>query len=115
VQGSWNWPFDRKDMEVYGAKGYVDTVYLDKDHGNQLRLRLPGEPLEHTQTAPPLPAPQDSGLNYLVAVLTGKLQSQRDLTSLDTNVAVIRILDAARRSIKTGRVIHLSEEVRTAK
>ncbi len=22
IQASWNWPFGRKDMEVYGAKGY---------------------------------------------------------------------------------------------
>jgi len=115
VQGSWNWPFDRKDMEVYGAKGYVDTLYLDKDHGNQLRVRLPGEPLEHTQTATPLATPQDSSLNYLVAVLTNKLQPQHDLTSLDTNVAVVRILDAARRSAKTNRTIHLAEEVRHSK
>ena len=26
VQASWNWPFDRKDMEVYGQSGYVITV-----------------------------------------------------------------------------------------
>ncbi|MCX5634843.1 MAG: Gfo/Idh/MocA family oxidoreductase, partial [Planctomycetota bacterium] len=23
IQASWNWPFERKDMEVYGQKGYV--------------------------------------------------------------------------------------------
>src|SRR5215469_2889745 len=26
IQASWNWPFDRKDMEVYGTKGYVITL-----------------------------------------------------------------------------------------
>ena len=26
IQASWNWPFDRKDMEVYGATGSVMTV-----------------------------------------------------------------------------------------
>src|SRR2546425_1549001 len=26
VQASWNWPFSRKDMEVYGQKGYAITV-----------------------------------------------------------------------------------------
>src|SRR6202047_3421918 len=35
-QASWNWPFDRKDMEVYGETGYVITVKRDN-----LRLRLP--------------------------------------------------------------------------
>jgi hypothetical protein len=33
------------------------------------------------------------------------------MTSLDTNVTVVRILDAARRSAQTGRTIHLRDEV----
>lgn len=115
VQGSWNWPFDRKDMEVYGAKGYVNTVYLDSSHGDQMRIRLPGERLEHVETAPALASPQDNSLNYLYAVMRGDLKSQHDLTSLDTNVQVVRILDAARRAALTGRTIHLAEEVRNSK
>jgi predicted dehydrogenase len=103
IQGSWNWPFQRKDMEVYGAKGYVDTVAL-----NGLRIRLPGQAAEHTETAPPLAPPQDSPLHYLSAVLRGELQPKGDLNSLDTNVTVMRILDAARTSAKTGRTIHLN-------
>ena len=115
VQGSWNWPFDRKDMEVYGAKGYVNTVYLDSAHGDQMRVRLPGEKTEHLQTAPALASPQDNSLNYLYAVLRGDLKSQHDLTSLDTNVSVVRILDAARRAAATGSTIHLADEVAQAK
>ncbi len=102
IQGSWNWPFDRKDMEVYGATGYVDTVAL-----TGLRIRLPGEKAEHTETAPPLAAPEDTPLHYLSAVLRGEVQPQGDLSSLDTNVTVMRILDAARTSAKTGRTVHL--------
>ena len=102
IQGSWNWPFDRKDMEVYGATGYVDTVAL-----NGLRIRLPGEKVEHTEAAPALAPPQDSSLHYLAAVLRGEIKPQGDLNSLDTNVTVMRILDAARTSAKTGRTIHL--------
>ncbi len=110
IQGSWNWPFNLKDMQVYGAKGYVDTVYLDRDHGNTIRVRLPHDATDHTETAPPLPAPLDSSLDYLTAVLNGTLQPRNDLTSLDTNVTVVRILDAARRSAATGRTIHLADE-----
>src|SRR5262252_3461358 len=29
IQASWNWPFDRKDMEIYGQTGYVITVKRD--------------------------------------------------------------------------------------
>ena len=103
IQGSWNWPFDRKDMEVYGAKGYVDTVAKDG-----LRIRLPGEAAEHTATAPPLAAPEDTPLHLLLAVLQGQVQSSGDLSALDTNVTVMRILDAARTSAKTGRTVKLS-------
>jgi predicted dehydrogenase len=108
IQGSWNWPFSRKDMEVYGATGYVDTVYEDKAPGVKLRLRLPGEPSERIEDAPPLAPPQNDSLNYLAAVLHGTLQPQHDLTSLDTNITVVRILDAARRSAQTGRTIPLA-------
>jgi glucose-fructose oxidoreductase len=115
IQGSWNWPFDRKDMEVYGATGYVDTVYVDSRQTNQLRVRLPNEPAEHRDTATPLPAPQDNSLNYLVAVLNHQLDPKADLTALDTNVTVVRILDAARRAAQTGRAIHLAEETHPSK
>jgi predicted dehydrogenase len=115
LQGSWNWPFARKDMEVYGATGYVDTLYEDAAPGAKLRMRLPGEKAEHVETAPALTAPENDSLNYLAAVLGGSLKPQHDLTSLDTNVAVVRILDAARRSAQTGKTIYLAREVAAAK
>jgi predicted dehydrogenase len=108
IQGSWNWPFSRKDMEVYGATGYVDTLYEDHTPGVKLRLRLTGESSEHIETAPPLASPQNDSLNYLAAVLHGTLKPQHDLTSLNTNVTVVRILDAARRSAQTDRAIRLA-------
>jgi predicted dehydrogenase len=108
IQGSWNWPFSRKDMEIYGATGYVDTLYEDHNPGAKLRIRLPGESAEHVETAPALAPPQNDSLPYLAAVLHGTLKPQRDLTSLDTNITVVRILDAARRSAQTGRTISLA-------
>ena len=115
IQGSWNWPSSRKDMEIYGATGYVDTLYEDHNPGAKLRVRLPGESTEHIETAPALAPPHDNSLNYLAAVLRGTLKPQHDLTSLDTNVTVVRILGAARRSAQTGRTIHLAAEVTPAK
>src|SRR5271170_211010 len=113
IQGSWNWPFARKDMEIYGATGYVDTLYDDHAPGAKLHIRLPGEPTEHVETAPALVRPQDSSLSYLAAVINGTLKPQHDLTSLDTNVAVVRILDAARRSAQTNTTIHLGSAATT--
>ncbi len=109
LEGSWNWPFDRKDMEIYGATGYVDTVYVSTQITDHLRMRLPGEKEEHTATAPALAAPQNDSLNYLVAVLNDSLHPQGDLTALDTNVKVVRILAAARESAATGKTVKLAQ------
>jgi glucose-fructose oxidoreductase len=115
IQGSWNWPFSRKDMEIYGATGYIDTLYEDHNPGAKLRLRLPGESSEHVETAPALASPQDNSLNYLAAVINGTLKPDHDLTALDINVSVVRILAAARLSAQTHRTIHLATEVTPAK
>ena len=104
IMGSWNWPFARKDMEVYGATGYAITVAADK-----VRLRLPHESQEELVTAPPLSGPQNNSLSYLSAVLRGQLEPKGDLTALDTNVIVMQILDAARESARTGKSVKLTK------
>src|SRR5580704_726078 len=58
IQASWNWPFDRKDMEVYGRTGQVLTVAQ-----SGLRVRLAGKP-EEIRQAPPLSPPGDDFLRY---------------------------------------------------
>ena len=101
VQASWNWPFSRKDMEVYGQKGYAITVGRD-----QLRVRLPGQE-EKLAGAKPLPAPDEDSISYLRSVLLGGRKPE-GLSSLETNVIVTEILDAARRSAVTGKTVFLS-------
>jgi predicted dehydrogenase len=103
LMASWNWPFSRKDMEVYGATGYAITVGPD-----QLRMRTKGQAQESETTAPPLTPPNDGSLHYLAAVLNGSLKPSGDLTSLDTNVVVMQVLDAARQSARQGRTIKLA-------
>ncbi len=103
IQGSWNWPFGRKDMEVYGATGYAITVAAD-----QIRIRHEHDAEDHLTTASPLSGAQKDSLDYLAAVLRGQLVPGGDLTALDTNVVVMQILDAARESARTGRSVKLS-------
>lgn len=102
IQGSWNWPFARKDMEVYGATGYAITIAAD-----QIRIRHEHDAEEHLTTATPLSGAQKDSLGYLAAVLRGQLVPKGDLTALDTNVVVMQILDAARASARTGKSIQL--------
>lgn len=99
---SWNWPFARKDMEVYGATGYLITVGPDG-----VRTRYKGEKTESQRSTSMLPAEQRDSLAYLAAVLHGQVKPQGDLTALDTNLIVMQILDAARTSAKTGRTVEL--------
>jgi predicted dehydrogenase len=102
IMGSWDWPFARKDMEVYGATGYAITVAGDK-----IRLRHEHESEEQLTNAPALSSPQNNSLSYLAAVLRGQLDPKGDLTALDTNIIAMQILDAARESARTGKAVEL--------
>jgi len=101
IQASWNWPFSRKDMEVYGQRGYAITVGRDT-----VRVRLP-EKQEISADAKPLEKTKEDSVSYLRAVLLGgmKLEGQ---SSLETNVIVTQILDAARQSAATGKTVSLA-------
>jgi predicted dehydrogenase len=101
IQASWNWPFDRKDMEVYGRTGEVLTVGQ-----SGLRVRLAGKQ-EEIRQAPPLSPPGDDFLRYFAAVVRAEIQPS-GLSSLKNNLIVIEILDAARRSAATGSTVRLS-------
>jgi len=73
LQASWNWPFDRKDIEVYGQTGYV---------------LVPRSNLVRGDVKP------------------------AGLSSLDVNMVVTEILDAARESARSGKRVDLPPEPR---
>jgi glucose-fructose oxidoreductase len=102
IQASWNWPFGRKDMEVYGSTGYAMTVGADK-----LRLRRQNDRDENVTSAPLLNGNERDSLSYLAGVLRGTIRDQGDQSSLDTNVTVMQILDAARESARSGQAVRL--------
>jgi len=102
LQPSWNWPFSRKDMEVYGATGYLVT-----EAAGHVRARYAGQSAESEIDTPPLTGGYENSLDYLAGVLRGQIKAEHDLTSLDTNLVVMQILTAARESAKTGRTIDL--------
>jgi predicted dehydrogenase len=104
LQASWNWPFDRKDMEVYGQTGYVITVRHD-----DVRVRLKGEEQEKLIAAKPVPPPSDDSINLLRAVVLGGAAPDAP-SSLETNVIAAEILDAARRSAASGKTVRLATD-----
>jgi glucose-fructose oxidoreductase len=103
IQASWNWPFDRKDMEVYGATGSVVTVKRDA-----VMVRRKGEPEPKMEKAKPVAPPYDDSLTYLRAVLLDGAKVD-GFSSLETNVTVTQILDAASESAKTGKRVSIAQ------
>lgn len=104
IQASWNWPFSRKDMEVYGQHGYVIAA-----DDLTFKSRLKGEAQEQSRKLEPRPYPFDDPFSYLAAVVRGKITvSPQDLSSLENNVIVVEILEAAKKSAETGKTVELA-------
>jgi glucose-fructose oxidoreductase len=105
LQASWNWPFGRKDMEVYGQTGYAITVRQDEIRVRRSVGGREQDSHEEQVTAKPLLAPYDNSLSYLRAVVNG--MKPDGPSSLEINLTVTEILDAARRSAASGKTIRL--------
>ena len=101
IQASWNWPFDRKDMEVYGQTGYAITVKRD-----DIRVRRAGENSRRADRGQARPRPLRQ---FALVSASGdpRRREGRCLSSLETNVTVTEILDAARRSAASGKTVRL--------
>ena len=103
IQASWNWPFNRKDLEVYGHHGLAIAT-----GANGLRVGLPNEP-EHAVTPEPRAADERDSISHLIAVARDK-RAPNGLSSLDNNLIVTEILDAARESARTHKAVALVRE-----
>jgi len=107
IQASWNWPFGRKDMEIYGNKGYIMA-----DNRNEMRLRnlTTNGVIKRDITSKDIPVYEDP-FSYFVDVIRGKIKmTDWDPYSLSNNLIVVKILDAARESAKTGKTIVLKQD-----
>jgi predicted dehydrogenase len=100
LEPSWHWPYGRKDMEIYGQSGALrlpdrSSVYLRMANGDETAV-----------PAPALTGPDRDALSYLAAVVRRQIKPS-GLSSLEVNLVVTEILDAARESARTGRRIDL--------
>lgn len=101
IQASWNWPYNRKDMEVYGQTGYI--LCLNRTN---LSILLDEQEGPYNESAP---SPKyDDPFFYFAAVVRGAQQvSPLSLSALENNLIVVEILEAARKSAKKGKTIDL--------
>ena len=105
IQASWNWPYGRKDMEIYGQFGYI---FSDREG---IRLKPAADKPELQRKSPGLARPLNDPFAYMAAVARKEITlSPTDLSSLENNMIVMEILDAAKRSAKEGRMIYLNKK-----
>lgn len=105
IQASWNWPVSRKDMEIYGSKGQIiapdggTLLVWDRDVKTAETLKLPRNT-----------APFDDPFSYLTAAVRGDVDTSKGLSSLENNLVVVQILNAAMESARTGLPVRLNEK-----
>jgi predicted dehydrogenase len=99
VEASWTWPFGIKDLEVFGKSGYLHAL-----NGNTMEKKDSGSYYPVTVQ----PNAYKDNIQYLNDVLNGKVKADNDLSSLANNIVVVKILEAARESARTGKKILLN-------
>jgi predicted dehydrogenase len=106
IQASWNWPIGRKDMEIYGLTG---AIYADNK--TDLRLRMSEgydgfseEFIKLDNRKPPF----DDPFAFFAAVIKNEIKLEPyDLSSLENNMVVMEILDAAVKSAQSKKTIEI--------
>lgn len=103
INASWNWPFNRKDMHIYGSTGYLLI-----DNAETIRYRLDEKSKEDSKKIASNTIPYTDPFTYFAAAIRGEVQvADTDLASLRINKTVVEILEAAIKSNKTGKAVRL--------
>lgn len=108
IQASWNWPIGRKDMEIYGQTGSIHA-----DNMSTVRVRDAegySDYDEETINLKKQNTPFEDPFTLFLAVINGDLiLDEYALPSIENNMIVVEILDAAVESAKTGRTVYLKK------
>jgi predicted dehydrogenase len=98
IEASCYWPFGIIDFEVFGTTAYILALVnhrlVRKDRGKNT--------YDAVTEKPPV---YQHNLIYLAKVLRGEVNPANDLSSMENNLVVVKILEAAGRSAKEGRRI----------
>ena len=103
IQASWNWPFNRKDMEIYTERAYA---IADREG---IQFRSPSETKPRFIKIEPPGKPYHDPFAYLAAVVRREIPVHpSDLSALENNMIVMEILEAAKKSATGGKLVTLS-------
>ena len=103
INASWNWPFNRKDMHLYGKTGYIFC-----DDVQNIRYKLGEKTPEQSEKVPLQEAPFRDGFAFFASAIKGEtIVKPTDLSSLENNLTVVEILEAAKKSNRTGKPVKI--------
>ena len=101
IQASWNWSHNRKDMEIYGSKGYVFCK-----NGSQMEVLEDEKIGPFSMEAASLKMGVHDPFAYLNQVVNYDLEvPPYSVHSLENNLLVNQILEAAKHSAATGKSV----------
>ena len=102
IQASWNWPYNRKDMEIYGVNGYV---FADS---KGITFKPSATEAAVSKPVAVRPKPFHDAFAYLAAVVRNEIKmDDADPSSLKNNMMVVEILERGKQSAREGRKIDL--------
>ncbi|MDD4846784.1 MAG: gfo/Idh/MocA family oxidoreductase, partial [Petrimonas sp.] len=101
----WNWPYNRKEMKIYGQSGYV----FCRDTENMTVFKSK-EKKATDKAAPALKEDRNDAFSYFARVVRGDINPQPyDLSALPNNEVVVKILELAKKSAESGKTIMWKE------
>lgn len=99
IEASWSWPYSIKNFEVFATKTSYDAVDGNTLSTSSSHLKPEKVSLKETYYT--------NHIDYLSDYLSGKIKPVNDLSSLENNLVVVEILEAAKKSANTGKTIKL--------
>jgi len=109
LQASWDWPYDRGQVEVFGPKGSLlatGEFLLQRAANSEAHPQaLDGSPV----ALGTLPREKSNPVSYLVYCIRHDKPIENPLAA-ELNVGVVEILDAAKESIRSGKAVSLPEK-----
>ncbi|MFP2996936.1 Gfo/Idh/MocA family oxidoreductase [Spongiivirga sp. MCCC 1A20706] len=111
IQASWNWPYNRKDMDIYGQTG---TIRCFTNHEMDLMTKEE-DGFKHIDV-PEVRKGIHDPFAMLNEVIKGDYQLPAfDVSSVENNEIVMQILEAAKQSAMTGEVVKWDQFFKNAK
>jgi predicted dehydrogenase len=99
LEGSWDLPRSFQDLEVFGRQGslYMTNGKVETRKGREAAKEVPLTPLAPEAAEP-------------IAAMINSIETKtppKGMTSIDLNVGVVEIIEAAKESVKTGKAVRL--------